>query len=39
MIGYFRGLVPRVVRKGLATIVAWVAYEYMINKEDAMIAK
>lgn len=38
MVGYFRGLVPRTVRKGFASIIAWVAYEYMIDKEDAFIA-
>jgi hypothetical protein len=38
MVGFFRGLIPRTVRKGLATIIAWVAYEYMIDKEDAIIA-
>ncbi len=37
-IGYFRGLMPRIVRKGFASIIAWVAYEYLINKEDALIA-
>ena len=36
--GYFRGLMPRIVRKGFATIIAWVAYEYLINKEDAFIS-
>ena len=36
--GYFRGLMPRIVRKGFASIIAWVAYEYLINKEDALIA-
>lgn len=29
---------PRIVRKGFASIIAWVAYEYMIEKEYAMIA-
>jgi hypothetical protein len=38
MKGYFRGLMPRIVRKGFASIIAWVAYEYLIDKEDALIA-
>jgi hypothetical protein len=29
---------PRIVRKGFASIISWVAYEYLINKEDALIA-
>lgn len=38
MTGYFRGLMPRIVRKGFASIIAWVAYEYLIDREDALIA-
>lgn len=38
LIGYTRGLMPRIVRKGFASIISWVAYEYLINKEDALIA-
>ena len=34
-----RGLVPRVLRKGMATVICWVAYEYLIDKEDAIMAK
>jgi solute carrier family 25, member 38 len=37
--GFFRGLVPRVLRKGMATVICWVAYEYLIDKEDAIMAK
>jgi hypothetical protein len=36
--GFFRGLMPRIIRKGAATIVAWVIYEYLVDKKDAMIA-
>ena len=35
--GYFRGLVPRIARKGLASIIAWSFYEYLIDKKDALI--
>ena len=35
--GYFRGLLPRIMRKGLGSIVAWTCYEYLIDKKDAMI--
>jgi hypothetical protein len=36
--GFFRGLIPRILRKGAGTIVAWVIYEYLVDKKDAMIA-
>ena len=36
--GYFRGLVPRILRKGFGSIVAWIIYEYLIDKKDAIIA-
>ena len=35
--GYFRGLVPRIARKGMGSIIAWSFYEYLIDKKDAMI--
>lgn len=35
--GYFRGLLPRIARKGLGSIIAWSFYEYLIDKEDALI--
>jgi hypothetical protein len=35
--GYFRGLLPRIARKGFGSIVAWSFYEYLIDKKDAMI--
>ena len=36
--GYFRGLVPRILRKGFGSIVAWIIYEFLIDKKDAIIA-
>ena len=39
MIGYFRGLFPRIMRKGLGSIIAWSFYEYLIDKKDAIIFK
>jgi len=36
--GFFRGLLPRIARKGMGSIVAWVIYEYLVDKKDAMIA-
>lgn len=35
--GYFRGLMPRIARKGMGSIIAWSFYEYLIDKKDAMI--
>jgi len=32
MIGYFRGLTPRIMRKGLGNILAWGIYEYLVDK-------
>lgn len=37
MMGYFRGLLPRIMRKGLGSIIAWSFYEYLIDKKDALI--
>jgi len=31
-IGYFRGLTPRIMRKGLGNILAWGIYEYLVDK-------
>jgi hypothetical protein len=36
-IGLFNGLVPRILRKGLGSIIAWTLYEFLIDKKDAMI--
>ena len=30
--GYFRGLFPRIMRKGLGTVVAWGIYEFLVDK-------
>ena len=35
--GYFRGLFPRILRKGFGSILAWGMYEYLIDKKDALI--
>ena len=35
--GYFRGLLPRILRKGMGSIIAWSFYEYLIDKKDALI--
>ena len=32
LIGYFRGLVPRLMRKGVGTIMAWGIFEYLVDK-------
>lgn len=38
IIGYFNGLVPRIFRKGLGSIIVWTAYEFLIDKKDSVIA-
>jgi hypothetical protein len=35
--GLFHGLLPRILRKGLGSIIAWTFYEYLIDKKDAII--
>lgn len=35
--GYFRGLLPRIARKGMGSIIAWGIYEYLVDKKDALI--
>lgn len=35
--GFFRGLLPRIARKGMGSIIAWSFYEYLIDKKDALI--
>lgn len=32
VIGFYRGLTPRLMRKGLGNIIAWSAYEYLTNR-------
>ena len=34
--GYFRGLTPRLIRKGLGTILAWGIYEYLVDKRHGV---
>ena len=34
--GYFRGLTPRLMRKGLGTILAWGIYEYLVDKRNGV---
>lgn len=34
LIGYFRGLTPRLMRKGVGTILAWGIYEYLVDKRS-----
>jgi len=35
--GFFRGLTPRIARKGLGSIIAWTLYEFLIDKKDMLI--
>lgn len=35
--GYFAGLLPRIFRKGLGSIIVWTSYEYLIDKKDNII--
>jgi len=37
MRGFFDGLTPRIMRKGMGSIIAWSFYEFLIDKKDAMI--
>jgi hypothetical protein len=34
MIGYFRGLTPRLMRKGLGTIIGFGIFEYLLDKKQ-----
>lgn len=34
LIGYFRGLTPRIMRKGLGNIIAWGLFEYLVDKRS-----
>ena len=36
--GFFQGLIPRIVRKGLGSIVAWTCYEFLIDKKSSIIS-
>ena len=33
-IGYFRGITPRLMRKGIGNIMAWGIYEYLVDKRS-----
>lgn len=34
LIGYFRGLTPRLMRKGAANVIAWGMYEYLVDRRN-----
>lgn len=34
LLGYFRGLLPRLMRKGLGTILAWGIFEYLVDQRS-----
>ena len=36
LIGYFRGLTPRLMRKGVGTILGWGIYEYLVDKRSGV---
>ena len=31
-IGYFRGITPRIMRKGLGTVLSWALFEYLVDR-------
>jgi solute carrier family 25 protein 38 len=35
--GFFRGLTPRILRKGAANIIAWTLYEFLIDRRKHKI--
>ena len=37
MLGYFRGLFPRIARKSMQSVMAWGIYEYLVDKKDAVV--
>ena len=37
LIGFFNGLTPRIIRKGMGSVICWAVYEYLIDKKDAVI--
>ena len=37
IIGYFNGLLPRIFRKGLGSVIVWTSYEFLIDKKDAVM--
>lgn len=32
--GFFKGLMPRIFRKGLGSVIMWTCYEFLIDKKD-----
>ena len=36
--GFFQGLIPRIARKGLGSIVAWTCYEFLVDKKDMKVS-
>ena len=38
ILGYYRGLLPRIMRKGLGSVLAWAMFEYLIDKKDAFLS-
>ena len=34
--GFFKGLFPRILRKGFGSIIVWTSYEFLIDKKDAV---
>ena len=38
LFGFFRGMIPRVMRKGFGNIISWTAYEYLVDKRKIKIA-
>lgn len=35
--GFFRGLMPRIFRKGFGSIIVWTMYEFLIDKKDMVM--
>ena len=38
MQGFFRGMIPRVMRKGFGNVISWSAYEYLVDKRKIKIS-
>jgi hypothetical protein len=36
LIGYFRGITPRLIRKGMGNIIAWSIYEYLVDRRSGI---
>lgn len=35
--GFFKGLFPRIMRKGLGSVICWSIYEFLIDKQDMIM--